>query len=464
MQKGGATPLDFIKKNLGTIDASPPPTTVTVPNPNGTPAVTNPAQNAAQSQAPTEPVPNPLLQRKVDEILAVAKEKGLIPNDNPPDPSNPQVQTQTTDAFIDPVPFGEKPQEPSSEAAQADASDPELDEEVENPAAENFKKLRTKAKEYRSNYTETKKKLDETETRLKRYETGEIVSDVLIEKDKEITRLKPFEQLFNLKGSPEYTEQILAPMDSAKSRIKDIFKGYGIQEQDLDRALEHTLKVGNEAVLNKFLSDNGIDAIGATDIKNSVATIKDLTQRSVEAERAPGTYFEKLKTESATAKEAAKRERIHKGEIVAKDAWKQACFRIREDGKIPTLIPRHNDKAYNDSIVTPTLTRAMTEYQRVIQDLFNGGLAELTPELALYFANMTLLGHSSVHTSSTAHEALEEANELRNNSKRIQHMIRPSVGGGTPRSAPAASATPVIPPLKEDIRNHMNNILQGSKT
>jgi hypothetical protein len=242
-----------------------------------------PTQTQAANQSPSSLIP------RSSDILA-----GLQSGDNPLDfiqrnLANANVQPAATPAPVAPVaPPPETPAPAAPPAAPAKDPEPSFgfeekkeeiapatppetptdDEEVsEDPIKENYLKLRTRTKEQKETIQQLQAREKELAEKVTRYETGEVVPDILKEKEETISKLSYFEKLHNLKMSKEYTDTYVTPINRLAVKLKETFAEYGLPPENLDAAVNHALNTKNKAQLNEFLSDLGFDSVGADEVK-----------------------------------------------------------------------------------------------------------------------------------------------------------------------------------------------------
>ncbi len=428
------TPLDFIKQSAATII---PPPNVTIP------PMQDPTPKSALNFHPTAVIPP-------------------APTNTAPDLREPvSTSKQPAEAIVskEPVPsfeFEAKEEAPISAPENPDA---DIDEEVANPAGENFKKLRNAAKTARQKVRDLEVTLAEKEERLRRYDTGEVVPEVLQQKDQRIAKLEPFEKLFNLKNSEEYQSTFVTPVKDSKERMKKLFSDYGIGEEYLDQAVDAAINIDSPVQLNRFLADNDIDAIGAEEIKALATKSKQLLSKAKEAEQSPSQVLETLQAEAAAAKQQKDLERKAVMSANAKSAWSKSVMDIRKDGKLLALIPKVNDPEFNERVVNPILMNASQEYGKVVSLLAEQGLNNLPPELASYLANMSLKAHAVAVEHLLHQEAAQNLAELQQNTKHVNRLLRPSIGGGTARGADNGAGKPATKPVADAALDLIQGVL-----
>lgn len=395
------SPLDFILKNVSDASITVPPPVQNVPRaaPAAVPAPTN-----ATAPVPAAPSPG-----------------------------------------ADPMPtFGEKQEAKAQEILLEEEKD-EIDEISEDPVKENYLKLRTKAKETTKALREITAQKAKADEELEKYRTGEVVPELLLEKENRIAELTKYEKLHNLKASDEYREKFVEPVSRNVEKLKQIFKDYGVPPEELDSAINHTLSIENKADLNAFLSEN-FDSIGASEAKDVVLNIKTTQNEARAAEQEPNAVLERLQEESRTIREAKDVQRVAKITEVAKDSWVESLLDIRQEGKITELIRKESDPAFNQKFVDPILQHSANEYGRLVTELAKQGLTDMSKDLAKGLANMVLRATAQGVAFEARDAALQQLEEVESSASRVNQLFRPQVGGGVASSRPAPAAQPAMTP------------------
>lgn len=413
----GESPLDFIQKNMGNVaphvQATPLAPVVEATNP--TPAV--PQQIQSQAQPATPPAAAP-------------------------------AQAASS---VDPLPvFDEKKEEvpPAAEAQpNTDPDDAELGEESpEVLQKEHYQNLRAKAKEARIKTRELEAQLAERDSKLQKYETGEIVPDLLREQNDKIERLSKYEKLINVKTSEEYIEGIAQPLNEKIAKLKETFKGYNIPDEQLDVALNHFLEDRSEAEQNATLLEN-FDALGAQKVSGLLQEIKGLKAKEQEIDNEP-SLFEKLQQEAQARKATEDLKRTTKIKETAQSAWVDTLTEIRNEGKVRELIRSETDSAFNEKFVDPILQESAIQYGKIITELAKQGVKEITKDLAKQLTTMTLKSVTHALAFEARDVALTHLETIEKVADRANMLLRPNIGGGTPRgntnngAAQAPSLTP----------------------
>lgn len=408
-------------------------------------------------------LPNVDASNPLDFVLKATSQSVTVPEPKPvetPKPvEEPKPEPKAEAPIADPVPnFDESVElKPDDKQEEPAAEEDDIDSIPDDPVKENYLKLKAKAKTAKQEAKELKTKYEEATQELEKYRKGEVVPEVLQNLENRVAELSKWEKLYNLKSSPEYMERFVQPLEDASTRLKTLFKEYGADDQQVQAALNHVLKLENKADLNKFLSAN-FDALGATEAKELVSTIKQLEANAAEAEKEPMQAIERLQAESAQIKAAQEMQRVEKIKGVAKESWFEALVDIRNEGKITELIRQESNPEFNKKFVDPILTQSANEYGKLITELGKQGVKDLPKNLAKGLAQMVLRATAQAVAFEARDAALEYANSLKSTASRVDQLFRPPVGGGAGRAAPPPAPKEVTPASAADTL--VNSILQ----
>lgn len=375
-----ADPLAFIRNNL----KSPPPSV---------------ANNAPQ---PPTPEPSP-----------VAAEPAPEPELKSGQPSGEGERT--------PEPQFDLPIEDDESAETAPA-----DSEVDDPAQLNFKNLRTKFKAEKIEHQKTKELLESVTKELEEYREGKKVPETLQTQEEELTRLRRYEKIVNIKTSPEYQEKYVKPLTETATKLKEVFAEYELPEETLSQLRG----MKTLAQQNEFISEH-FDNVGALQVRNLLDAEKEVVGRMQAAEAEPDAELERLIAEGNRAREVRRKAERESIQAELTSGWQRSLDKIKKDGIFVELIHKANDSAYNQNVVNPILKGASQEASKLIAMLFEDGLSKLRPEVAEYIANMSLLGHSSAINATSRQRAVEYAKTLEKNQERVNLIQRPRIGGST---------------------------------
>lgn len=425
MKKGGS-PLDFITKNLKPLE----------PN-------LQPQELIAQVVATrTEPDPTAVTPAPVADTSSLFPDPALA---KPAEPkTEAPLEVPVADVAPDPDPVPEDP----DEALVADV--PNI------PAAENFKRLRTKAKETSKELIQTKAQMEELSHKLQQYETGEIVPEVLQELENKVQEGEHYKKLHALKFSKEYQDTFVKPLGEISTKLKAIATDYNIPEQVIEEASQIT----NRADLNRFLSSH-FDELGAAEVKQLIGDMNSLRDRAQDAEQEPARMLEQLQLESEQLQHQRQVQRVQKIEQTSKSVWSKAMRAHAETGLATELIERPDDPDFNERFFKPVAQKAATEFGRLVSALAAAGLEDLPEDLAMGLAQMTQYAIAYGVAANTRTAALRHADELEKGSIRAHSLLRPRIGapGGAGGEAPKAPTTQPGSP-QEAARGLMNTIIQ----
>jgi len=338
--------------------------------------------------------------------------------------------------------------------------EPEEIKELVDPSAENFKKVRTIVKETKKKAKELEAKNKELEDKLKTH----VSMDVLVEKDREIQELSKYQKLHDLKGSTEYQEKYVAPISEKHQKLKEMFKDYGVPEEDIDEVVKRGTSLTNTAQLNHFLADHFGDQLGANEAKALITGIRTLETEAREAEKAPESVLQSLREHNAQLNQQREVQRREEISTAARSAWEESVLEIRQEGQIKELIHRDDDPEFNENYPEKLLKQAATEYGKLITEMAKDG-AKPSKAVARALARMTLLSQTAGVAIVTRNRAMEEAETLTRNATRTNGLFRPTIGGGN-RSAgggqdnAAQSKAPPEDQLKSDVKNLVSSVLQ----
>lgn len=393
--------------------------------------------NRLLTQGSQPPPPNPTVESVIADVKT---QQELQPVKKEPEP------------IIDLVSKKEPTQQ--TESQQQPQLPPELlddDVEPQGSLSANYKLLRTHHKETKQNLNKAIEEKAKLEEELEKYKTGTIVPEVLQAKENEIARLTTYERLFNVKGTKAYKEQVVEPLKKKDQELKQLFKDYEIPESEIPKFMS----LNNRADKNRFLSEH-FDARGADQVDHLLSETRNIREKASQLESGSSTAIQELEAQQA---EIEKTRDVHRKSTIvanAKDSWVRALMKIRSENQIKELIPKPNDPAFNEKIVTPILTAASTEYGKFVTHLANSGIQELTPEMAEYAARMSLLAHASAVATVTRDAALAHAGEMETATRVNNGYLRPQIGGGRPSMQ---SQAPAKQTFEQGVDQVLGNIL-----
>lgn len=332
-------------------------------------------------------------------------------------------------------------------------AEPIVDDDIipENPEKEHWVKLRTKTKELKESLSQTQAERDELKQKVTRYETGEVVPEILHEQEERITKLSHYEKLHNLKMSSEYTDKFTKPINSTVSRLRETFTEYGVPPEQVDQAITHAMNTGSRTQLNAFLSDVFSDTVGAEEAKKDILSLKQLQTDASEAEKEPGKILEHLQEEAKKIQTLKQQERIGKISENARTSWADSLNEIRSENQVHELIRRVDDPEFNAKFVDPILTKSAQEYGRIVTELTRLGIEEIPKELAKGLAKLVSLAYASSTAIASRDAAINRLSEVESSADRLNNLMRPRVGGGNANgSKPAATPAALTPQQAAD--------------
>jgi len=402
-----ASPLDFIKRNLA------------------------------------EPQTQPLDPQKVsDDVL---KAKAEVPSVQEPIPTIKKQTEEPKKEELTPEP--QKVEEPL---------DPELADD--SNYQENYKKLKTKFKETKASLTQLQTEKETLTTDLEKYKTGEVVPQILRDKEQRIAELEKWEKIHNLKSSKEYTDKYIQPLSAKETQLKAILTDYGIPEESQGEVLTQALNTTNTADLNRFLSSH-FDELGASEIKTIVKDIKHLQTEAKNAEAEPARVLSELTQEAQRTAEIKHQTKIQSIEANVRDSWVESLTEIRAEKKVLELIRKDNDPEFNKNFVDPILSQASLEYGKFVTELVDAGIENLPKPLAKVLAKAFLLAHATAVAIPSRNAAMQKVEEVTRNASRVNSLMRPQIGGGVASSAPAAPEVNLNTTVQQDAKALLNSVL-----
>lgn len=382
-----------------------------------------------------------------------------LPVAGPPAPESTSSVT-LSNPDITPKFFEDASGDEPKEKEQTESSEDDELKEILNPGTEHFKKLRTSHSELKKTAAQLKEERDALLDKVHKYDSGEIVPDVLKQKDEEITRLSKYEKLVNLKASKEYQEKFIIPIEQTRTKLKEIFADYGVPTEELDGVVNKAFNAENNVDLNRFLQEHlGNDQLGAIETKALVVKAKEIQQAASNAEKEPAQMLANLQAETEAVMQVKEQNRKDRIVSTAKSSWLESLDEIRTEGKLVELIHREDDPEFNKAYPDQILSQAAKEYGKIVTELGLLGATDLPKPLAKALAKMVLMAHSSGVAVETRNRAMEGIDELTQNLTRHHNMLRPPIGGGVPRNggggpAPTKTLTP-----EQEAKNILSGVL-----
>lgn len=418
--QGAGSPMDFIRKNLEAKNLQPSPD-----------QRMQQISDVEAAKPPTPPVTDSNGQHSQPLAPFTERVKSLLPqqpSEPAPAPATPEPNISDLSFFSD-----DQTKQPEEQPETPEEETDDLEEDIKNPAAENFKKVRTKLKETQKQARELQERLEQTDQELTRYKSGEAFPDQLQEKNNRIAQLEVYEKIHSLKTSPAYQEKFVQPAANIKTKLKEIAADYQIPPAVIEKALN----TENRADLNRFISQH-FDDVGGLEVKNLVTQLKEIESGAKEAEKEPEQALQRLEIDYRHAQEQRIAKRHSLFNEVGKGAFEKALIKAKEEGVAHELILKENDPEHNKKYVEPVQTKAAQEYGKLVVALAQHGLENLPDDLAYGLARMVQLAVASGIAIQTRAAAEKHAQDIQASSRRSQGIYRPNIGGGNGHPAQAA--------------------------
>lgn len=387
-----------------------------------------------QQQRSAEPPKNPLISdnpmpRKPAAPIAPAAPAVTEPP--PPEPAKTETKpvtpvapaaSETTEPSFEPdIPEDlNKPKEPV-DPVDALLEAPDDDKSV--AVSQNFKLLKGSLKQTKEVVKQKELELQETQKKLKAYESGELTPEVHVQRENRIKELETYEHIHNLKSSPGYKKEITDPLDTAINQLTEFAESYDVDQETIDKALD----LDEEADLNKFVSSK-FDNLGAVKFKELITSIQNLETKARLFEADSKGALEKLNAKHQEAVQLESAQRKVKIAETGRQVWSQTVEKMRTEGTAASLLVKNGDPKYISEYVTPMLQKAAKEYGRILRVLAESGLQELSPEAAEALCTMTVLAHDSAIATKVSEAALKELEETEEARNRLNPLLRPAVG------------------------------------
>lgn len=324
-------------------------------------------------------------------------------------------------------------------------SDASVDEEISlppeaelNPKAEDFKKVREALKTHKKTAKELLQVKTELETKVKGYETGEILTEETLKLKKRVEELEPLEQLRDLKTSEAYKTRFIEPMKALEDKILESAKDYGVPPQLMEQAANLTSKKD----LNAFLLEH-FDGVEAIRLGETIGSLQRLRGELRAAEAQPKTALEKIHQEHLQLVQEKENRRKAQISETSKTSWASALLDRR--GKMAEITPRENDPEFNSTWVKPLTDKAAQEYGSLISHLGQQGIEKLDPEFGKGLASMALRAIAYDAAAARADALERELSEYQANIERSNAALRPGIRSSGANGGPPPSAKPSDP-------------------
>lgn len=356
----------------------------------------------------------------------------------------------------------EESKEPTKEAETATEEEPELQL---NDKETNLRKigaahseLKKAHKTLKTTHAQILKDLEDAQKKVKAYETGEAIPEVINQKEQEISELSRYKKLHNLKGSKEYQEAVTQPLESHRNRLKAYAEEYGIPEDVLVNASSLAPRDQNEFLSNHF------DSIAGTEVKSIFGNIRALSHKAQEMEAEPAKALQALQEESKRINEVKKIETRNKVFGQAKDSWAESIFNIQERGEIDELLLKENDEDHNNRFTRPLRTAAANEYTKIMKEVVKSmESGEVSKNLTDALSNMTLLAMGSATAIEARKHYKKQAVETESAMERLNKLIRPSIGNNTNFSPTTSNNTKAQPKSVDDHATALIDSVMGGR-
>lgn len=342
------------------------------------------------------------------------------------------------------TPAPEAPVEPTSETeAPTDADQTEPSVSFKPTQAESLSALRKSMLEEKKRAKALEEEKQKLESKLKGYETGSEVPEIVSKKDQEIQRLSLYEKLHNLKGSEEYRTKFIEPLNQKQEQLKQLAADYKIPPNVIMEGMKHT----NRADLNRFLAKH-FDDVGALEAKELLGEIQKISKEAHEAEKQPEQALAQMQAEHQQVHQAQEIKRVETIANRSKSAWVRALEAVRKEGKAQELILREGDTEHNEKVAKVVLNAASTEFGKMVKILGENGIKDLPDDVSFALAKMTLLAHASAIAINSREHMREEYEKVMKNVQRDSLHARPPIGssgvnrGATPAPAPKLPSSP----------------------
>lgn len=342
----------------------------------------------------------------------------------------PELKKEIPPAPAEPKPEDFIPEDPTDEEGMS--VDPKEDPRV------GMKKLREKYKTVNKKNKEYFAELEALKPKVKAYEDGTAVPEVVTALQKRIEELEPYEKAQNFKASTVYREKYAKPIREAQEKLKELAVN---AEVDVD-IFNKAMAAESEVEANKILANAFADPLSAIEAKGLIKSIKNVQEQATEAEKDAVTSLARLQEENDRI-EHEQREKV-RGEVLynSKEAWSESLQHLRNEDRFPELKFVEGDTEHNEKIVRPILTKASQEFGRLINACMQNGMKVLPKEVGVAMARMTQLAHQSAvatHQRNVLQARVDELEAKLFNTHRVNH---PGVNRSSaiPSNSPASKA------------------------
>lgn len=315
----------------------------------------------------------------------------------------------------------------------------------------NFKLLKGTYRKTREELSAARATAEKLERKVKDYEEGKLVPEVLAKTDAELNRLRSLEKIHSLKTSTEYQEKIVKPLNTKAQRAKELAAEYSIPAEQTDAFLREALNIKEEPKLNRFIMEH-FDELAGREFKDLVTGIKGVNAQAKDMEAEPARHLEQMQQEQASLRAVQEGKRRELIKNTSRDAWVKTQNKIRAEGRIQELIMREGDTKHNEEVAGPLLTQAAKDYGFIVKRLADLGVSELPEDLASMLAEMASYTQASATAIWSRNNAVDRAEKVVENNKAMAGYARPAIGSsgsGVPKAAPAAAPKDTLTAVAE---------------
>jgi arsenate reductase-like glutaredoxin family protein len=399
----------------------------------------NPIVAKRPSAQPKEPEPQPDAPQAAPPVIAIIE---------PPEPEiTPDFGTETE--LEDEPP----PEEPNVAQELLDAMREEKGEKKGKSPELNMAEMRKIKNELSSQVDTLTQELETTKRQLESYTNGEVVPEVLQQKDAEIQELSRYRDLHNLKLSPEFKAKYIDPIKRMNAEATQFAKDAGFDPRVLDMAYNAPNKKEMQNILTKHM-----DAVSALEARQMLDSIRDLSAQAVAAEQEPAQALETMRQDAIRQEELQTAERIKTVQRTTKDSWAAAIKELRDSTTYPEITLQNNAE-HDLKVVQPILTTASQELGKLVVELTKHGLKELPPHIGKVLAKTFTLAHTAAVMAESRAQHYQRAEQAVAGAKRISSMVRPQIGARTSMPAPAPRATKAPVSVEEKAENLLAGVL-----
>ncbi len=355
---------------------------------------------------------------------AAPVESVATPMTPPPTAQVPQVKP-----IIDPtIP-------PEAQSAE-DGQEPTVEEllsstgETKKPIGpqESIKALSKKSSALEKELEAATQELAAHKERLQKIEAGEELPEPIKQKidtfQEQIEKLKPYEELHNLKGSEEYQNKYIAPLAALEAEAGRLAKDYGVDASIFNEALDaETKKERNRILGEHFDAPSALKAIQILD------QVEALQNERLAAEQKPKESYAALRREHELKIAKQEQQRLDSISNIATKGVENAMAKVQKS-KHPELSFSGNPE--QDKYAKEIIKTATSNFSTVMKALALNGVKDIPEEVATTMAEAFLYGHAASVAMASRNAHWEEAQKIKQSASRDEGYYRPNIGGGSP--------------------------------